>query len=1208
MPVRPIQFSGFNAAFYAQETTPPPADATALQAGSERLSFTGQTAHGVAQSVEAFERSEAFGAFQQQFIAGLEHIKQFARDQQLPDEAGIGESLERLKEHLVTANAAFFGEYKAQLFGFGKRCLDEFCQQLGNETIGLATRRQAVRELAEGVSKCGPRVATALATELATLDRAGGGLRAVARQVQEDLIDAHLLRFVRQRCANGQSQREQWLASMESHYVSKLKHHLGLGPKDLPPDHFWGSCMITDQQMSDCAQELLQEITPVNVAQHLARQCLQGIEQTVAGELGGASIDKLDPGGEAWTIVTRAIEGAAKDFGPVQHTSVVALDDEEGSMHLHKDASLVAVDVLQAMHEQGLAREHPPVLLLGWSDRGMTCTVRHLDERLCWATEEGGGAKAKISIGLAHLQRLAQVFRMPQGPAPALWQLSGASLSTRLAASLADAAIAAETPQALRKLPSAWLVSASVSGRYLQKIGPEQALAWVHENRAQCSGALREHIAAGAAELGQAAVLREISQPLDAQMAGRLWQRCDGTRQIRHALLGSDAPLLQVWLDLLRADTSLSQEAVAQILTARNGAGTPVLFDALYKGKGEIATFVRDGIVELARSQRLAPQAVDVLLAAKNADEFPGLHVALQEGRAHSIEALVGGVLQARESGWLTNAEVHALFAAKNPRGLPGLHLAFQEGRAESIKVLLSGVVQARDSGWLGNAELRDLLAAKDADDGVPGVYRALNNGHAESIKEFVSGVLQSRQRGWVTNAELRDLFVVKRQDGLPGLYLALQNGHSTSVRELVGGALQARLSGWLTNTEAHELLAAKDARGVPGLFMALHNGHAESIKALVDGVLHARQKHWLTDHQVHALFAAKAMNDLPGLHFALQEGHAEGARALIDGVLQARNANFLADTQTYALLAARSQDGIPGLSKALEDGHVESVKAVVNGVLQARQSGWLTDIEVNELLAAKDQDGTPGLYFALQEGHAESIKELARGVLQARQNSWLTDHQVHTLLAARGTDDVPGLYMALQEGHADSIKVFIGGVLTARGLNWLGDVQVQALFAAQRDDGVPGLYTAMKDGSAHSVKELIAGIAQASQRNWLNDTQVYELFAARTRDGLPGLYRALQYGHTDNIKEFVRGVLHTRQSGGLTDHQVHTLFSAKDMHGTPGLLMALQGGHADSINAFSAGVLQGRQNGWLSVVQVHALLTGHDADVPFTVKRRRVE
>lgn len=892
---------GFTASFYQ---TSLPAEPPGQRAALPRTSYSGQTSGGQRQTFAEFRQSSVFAEVRDQFVDRLEELAGFARNWQLGDAARIEQQMNVVKAHLLDHDGSYFGDYQAQLFGFGKRSLDAFCARLSDEQSPLASRVTALRNLVDNITVCGPRMASELAQALGTLERSCGGIQASARQAQETMIEAHLQHFVRH-TFGGTPDQEVWLQSMESHYVDQFKRLMGLpGARNLPNDPFMGDAAISEMQTNACMQTIASEITPCTVAQHMAEQCMQGIRETLAREL------KLDADGAPdlsdpihFMVLERAIGQACERFGNVNSHSVVQTDDDGNPIRLRSDCTLIALDLLDTMHKTGLVDLLEPETILGWKEGRIRYAVQQVGQRLCYVNEESGEAGAGRSSGTRNSIGVKELRRLDGAMACATHGALSRSLNSQVGPFrllLAEAAIASDDLEHLRELPAAWLGNTHLCERFLARMGPANALTWLSGQPQPMPIETQDSLAVAASRAGQQEVLLLLSPPRnDPADARAQWQRREGAACLSQALHEGDAQVLKTWIDLLiQAAPALQRRHVFGALQASNAAGLPGLNRALQSGHAATVRTFNEGVLRAHEAGSLDAGQIENLLAARRpADGVSGLMLAMQNGHAEAVQAVIDSLLSAHSRNCLDAAQAAQLLTAtRTADGISGLMLAMQNGHAEATKVLMQGIIRARQAGILDPLQVEQSLEAR-RHNGAPGLLLALQNGHADVVRAFVAGILQAEQARCLDGRQVAKLLTARRPDGVPGLMFALENGHTAAVQACTAGMLQCGQAGHLDPRQTAELLSAKRADGVSGLMLALHAGHAPAVKAFVDAVIQACHCGCIAPDQIAPLLAARRVQDAAetsGLVMARANGHLEAVQALADGVACARKRGWL--------------------------------------------------------------------------------------------------------------------------------------------------------------------------------------------------------------------------------------------------------------------------------------------------------------------------
>lgn len=145
-------------------------------------------------SLENFRFCSDFPQFEQEYRENLTVLRQLAQNWQIDCGAAFSQLETRLLE-----NPAFFGPMIDTLYGMGKESMDEVVRLFQDDKIPLHTRKNALQNLAQGVTVCSEGTLSNILITTRELALAAGGLSESLQLTKEKAIEQIVTEFVRKK-------------------------------------------------------------------------------------------------------------------------------------------------------------------------------------------------------------------------------------------------------------------------------------------------------------------------------------------------------------------------------------------------------------------------------------------------------------------------------------------------------------------------------------------------------------------------------------------------------------------------------------------------------------------------------------------------------------------------------------------------------------------------------------------------------------------------------------------------------------------------------------------------------------------------------------------------------------------------------------------------------------------------------------------------
>lgn len=361
--------------------------------------------------------SPDFEQYRQEVADDLRFLTELARDLGMDDADVVEKNLRILYDHRFHEN--HFNTHAALFDSAGKRSLDNVCDMLRDERRPDDKRRNAIRDLADGVTLCASGAVANLMAADRELSLSGEGMRSKLWKMKEDVV-----RAVLQQAVSEQFGASETYPGNEVHYVSGAWNYVadavGL---DQIPDLMVPRFSV--DFLNACRSKVLAAIAPDKLARLMAGECL--------AEFRSRTIDSPEAAsGEYTAAMARRFEEVLDDIrqdlgleaGALALRSFVRLVDDGARYEVRADHALIAVELLKAMNADRLLADAPTQLGERVDADGTRIVVYSYGDHLAWRLQQEMDGAAPWSAQ-RHLDMIdnADLNALPdaQGPdAPAL--------------------------------------------------------------------------------------------------------------------------------------------------------------------------------------------------------------------------------------------------------------------------------------------------------------------------------------------------------------------------------------------------------------------------------------------------------------------------------------------------------------------------------------------------------------------------------------------------------------------------------------------------------------------------------------------------------------------------------------------------------------------------------------------------------------------
>jgi hypothetical protein len=718
---RPVSY--FAASFLQPPATPD--DQTLDAQGDQRISYS----KALDGEISVFERSDKFKSYKEEFISELNFLGNFAEryhDSKAVVEE-VREAFKTLEQRLFYSSPDFYGKHKKVLYEDGKRALDQLIALLGNEALTVECRLDTVVELAKNVKRCAERAATTLKGAAINLNLILCGNEIYS--LKEEVLRALIREYAEE------TYPEERLMGMEIHFVNLISNELA-DEFGLPTytDDFVDWCDVKPEEIADCRNYILERMTPALLAAALADKCLSQLDVTMQDHFATLQKESL-----AAALLPQTLGDASEAAKQEEDTSasfayekfehvlkkalirinercgddvdifrfISPLDDDYERYSINKDATLIALEILQSLSKRKLTEDYFPKELIGYIGDGGT--IEHYGAQLIWATEsaletENGIQTEKFIPVLFTVEHLQSLF-------PHKLEESVARLAVATAIKNSSPAMLLES------LSSDWLEKAGTS-QWVAKMDGETFLPFIkkHETTIQkLSLRDRFHVARGIVASGSVsafkAYIADNPDLTEASEKGLLtlvtfWNV---------TAVNKDSDMLDAVVNLvLETIVRLRSEPVSFMAAMARGLHSNVSWAGSTKGMCITASFhIVDILKELCGKGYIKPFQFTELFACKDKAQRPGLSSAMDSGDSTKVSVFGNVWLHAASKGVLSSKQLFKLLEAVHG-GHSALFLALQKKDVATITAFGVIVVSAYSMGFLDSKQAAALMAYKE--------------------------------------------------------------------------------------------------------------------------------------------------------------------------------------------------------------------------------------------------------------------------------------------------------------------------------------------------------------------------------------------------------------------------------------------------------------------------------------------------------------
>ncbi|MDE1463242.1 ankyrin repeat domain-containing protein [Spartinivicinus poritis] len=264
--------------------------------------------------LSSFLHSPDFSKFEQEYRHNLTALKQLAQDWQID----CYQAFTTLENRLFD-NPAYFGSMIDTLYGLGKESMDELVRLFQNDQIPLHTRKNALQNLAQGVTVCSEGTLSNILVTARELALAAGGIAESLQYSKEKSIEQIIASFVRK--------QHNPKKIYEIHYVNSYMNALAkpFGLREIK-DRYTSEVTVTSENIKAAYREVFEKLSPRVVIESLLQPLSEEIES-------------------AWQqYKTLRGEPASKPISFEDYSADIFTTDEHTSLHQKIETALDQMD------------------------------------------------------------------------------------------------------------------------------------------------------------------------------------------------------------------------------------------------------------------------------------------------------------------------------------------------------------------------------------------------------------------------------------------------------------------------------------------------------------------------------------------------------------------------------------------------------------------------------------------------------------------------------------------------------------------------------------------------------------------------------------------------------------------------------------------------------------------------------------------------
>ncbi|MCX4028002.1 ankyrin repeat domain-containing protein [Endozoicomonas sp. SM1973] len=315
--------------------------------------------------LSSFRHSPDFSKFEQEYRQNLTALKRLAQDWQID----CNQAFSTLENRLFD-NPAYFGPMIDTLYGMGKESMDELVGLFQNDKIPLHTRKNALQNLAQGVTVCSEGTLSNILVTARELALAAGGIAESLQYSKEKSIEQIIAGFVRK--------QHNPKKTYEIHYVNAYMNALAkqFGLREIK-DRYTSEVAVTSENVKAAYREVFEKLSPRVVIESLLQPLNEEIEsawqqyKTLRGEAVSKPISFEDYSADIFTTdehtslhqkIETALDQMDRKLGlapgeshVIKHEDLFILNDD--SLSLQPGTTLAALSLTRFLETQNWLSE-----------------------------------------------------------------------------------------------------------------------------------------------------------------------------------------------------------------------------------------------------------------------------------------------------------------------------------------------------------------------------------------------------------------------------------------------------------------------------------------------------------------------------------------------------------------------------------------------------------------------------------------------------------------------------------------------------------------------------------------------------------------------------------------------------------------------------------------------------------------------------------
>lgn len=563
-PAAALPLPAFQPAFFKPHApAPEPPVQEAGAAGRSGISYSADH-HG---SHAAFRDSPDFEQYRQEVADDLRFLTELARDLGMDDAKLVEENLRILYDHRFHED--HFNTHAELFDSAGKRSLDNVCDILRDGGLPDDKRRNAIRDLAQGVTLCASGAVANLMAADRDLSLSTGGLRSKLWKMKEDVV-----RSVLQQAVHEQFGANFNYAGDEVHYVSGAWNYVAeaVGLNEIP------DLMVPRMSLeflNICREKVLAAISPDKLARLMATECLEAFRSR--------TIDKEHPASGPCTPAaverfTEVLNDIRKDLGLEEDAlgmhAFVRIDDDGLRYDVRADCALIAVEFLKAMNADQLLATAPRQLGERVEADGTRIGLYSYGDQLAWRLRQAmDGTASWFSQGDLDVIDWADLHALPGVQAQD---------APSLPAGVIREILRKGAPADLIAVRANWLGTSRSILALLKRLDADQAIQYLDANMDYLSTGFPESERAGF--LGEVITMGQPGRDLARAWYAEPWTWLAATparnsrlTQVEHWLMENQAGPIDTVREMMAAgwsdghDAASLRDAIVQALSGADG-------------------------------------------------------------------------------------------------------------------------------------------------------------------------------------------------------------------------------------------------------------------------------------------------------------------------------------------------------------------------------------------------------------------------------------------------------------------------------------------------------------------------------------------------------------------------------------------------------------------------------------------------------------